>query len=119
MNYREDLKKMEITQQPLDDCMVVVVDGQLTADAAEEFKRILSQIVSEHKQLVLDLERMNYIDSTGLGALIYLFQLVSDCGGSLKLAALQAKPRIVFEITRAYKILDIYDSVDAARAGRR
>jgi len=57
---------------------------------------------------------MEYVDSTGLGAMVFILQKLSDEGGRLALACLQPKPRIVFNITKAYKIFEIFDSVDAA-----
>ena len=38
----------------------------------------------------------------------------SEAGGDLRIAVLQSKPKMVFELTRAYRVFDIYDSVYAA-----
>ena len=105
---------MEMREEPLGSILRVVVSGRLTADCAENFKRFMDERLGHNKRIVLDLSE--YIDSTGLGAIVYALQRISDSSGALKLAALQSKPRVVFDITKAYKIFDIYDTVEAARA---
>lgn len=57
---------------------------------------------------------MDYIDSTGLGVVVRFFKEFTAQGGKFALASLQPKPKLVFEITRAYKIFDIFDSADLA-----
>lgn len=105
---------MEITQKEIENVLVVSIDGRLTADCADQFKKHINDVLADYGKIVLDLEKMAYIDSTGLGAMVFALQRLSDEGGRLALASLQPKPRIVFNITKAYKIFDIYDSVDAA-----
>ncbi len=107
---------MEMREEPLGSILRVVVSGRLTADCAENFKRFMDERLGHNNRIVLDLSEMEYIDSTGLCAIVYALQRISDSSGALKLAALQSKPRVVFDITKAYKIFDIYDTVEAARA---
>jgi anti-sigma B factor antagonist len=54
------------------------------------------------------------MDSAGLGTLIAVLKRITERGGDMKIACLQKKPRMVFEITRAYKVFEIYDTVDEA-----
>ena len=70
--------------------------------------------MGENPKMVLDLSRMSHIDSSGLGMLVKLLQRATDKGGVVKIACLQSHPRIVFDITKAYRVFEIYDSVDAA-----
>lgn len=106
--------EMEITDSIIDGILVSAVAGRLTADCAEHFKRYISEAALKNTKIVLDLSKMEYIDSTGLGAIVFSLQKLTDEGGKLKLACLQSKPRIVFNITKAYKIFEIFDSVEAA-----
>ena len=59
---------------------------------------------------------IDFIDSSGLGALVMLLKKATEEDKDVKLANLQAKPKILFEITRAYKIFDIFDSLEEAIA---
>ena len=105
---------MEITTEIRDGVDIVSVTGRLTADCAADFKKQMLEILNEQAKIVLDLAGMEYIDSTGLGAMVHVLQKVSDAGKQLNLARIQAKPRLVFNITRVYKLFDIFDTVDEA-----
>ena len=63
---------------------------------------------------MLDLAAMDFIDSAGLGVIIAILKRVTEQNGDIRIANLQRKARVVFEITRAYKIFEIFDSLEEA-----
>lgn len=67
-------------------------------------------------QLVVDLSRVNYIDSSGLAVLIEAMQNVTAYGGKFALAGLQEGVRPIFEIARLDQVFRIFPDVDAALA---
>ncbi len=96
---------------------VVRVNRALTAATVDTFREQLSDWQDRErdvKNFVLDLEAVDFMDSAGLGSLIAALKRVTEHGGDMKLANLQKKPRMVFEITRAHKVFEIYNSVDDA-----
>lgn len=99
---------------------IVRVEQALTAATVDTFREELSDWQAREStvlNLVLDLEPVDFMDSAGLGTLIATLKRLSERGGDMKLANLQKKPRMVFEITRAHKVFEIYASVaDAIRA---
>jgi len=99
---------------------VVRVNGALTAATVDSFREQLASwqdCERDIKNFVLDLEAVDFMDSAGLGTLIASLKRITEHGGDMKLACLQKKPRMVFEITRAHKVFEIYNSVeDALRA---
>jgi anti-anti-sigma factor len=99
---------------------VVRVSKALTAVTVDAFRDELSswqEAEAAVKNYVVDLEQVDFMDSAGLGTLIAVLKGISERGGDMKLANLQKKPRMVFEITRAYKVFEIYESVDDAIRG--
>lgn len=108
---------MELVEKTVDSYPVVEICGRLTADCAVKIKTELGRIIETSNVLILDLKDMEYIDSTGLGALVFIMQKLNETGGSLKLVNLNGKAKIVFEITKAYKIFDIFDSIEAVLVG--
>jgi anti-sigma B factor antagonist len=60
------------------------------------------------------LGEVDLMDSAGLGALMAVLKRVSEEGSDMCIARLQKKPRMVFELTRAYKVFEIYDDVEEA-----
>ena len=105
---------MELKKKTENDILIISILGRLTADTADELKHYMEEELGSYQKVVLDLSQMEYIDSTGLGAIVAGLQLLSDNMGQLKLASLQSRPRVVFDITKAYKIFDISETVAEA-----
>jgi anti-sigma B factor antagonist len=96
---------------------LIHVGSALTAATVDTFREQLSIWQSAEpdvKNYVIDLKQVDFMDSAGLGTLIAVLKRITERGGDMKIACLQKKPRMVFEITRAYKVFEIYDTVDEA-----
>ena len=98
------------------DVLKVSLDGRLVAACSEEFKDTMFERLKDQKSVLFDLSRMVHVDSSGLGALVSILQRVNSNGGVIKLASLQPRPRIVFDITKIYRVFDIYNTVEEALA---
>ena len=98
----------------IDNVMKVSLDGRLVAACSEEFKDTMMDRLKDQKSIIFDLKMMQHIDSSGLGALVSVLQWVNANGGVIKLACLQPRPKIVFEITKVHRVFEIYDTVEAA-----
>jgi anti-sigma B factor antagonist len=96
---------------------VAVLRNDLTAATVdqfrEEFKRWLESEPTLTK-VVLDMGLVQILDSAGLGALMAALKRIRERQGDMRLAQLQKKPRMVFEITRAFKVIAVEESVDEA-----
>ena len=68
-------------------------------------------------KLVLDLARLRFVDSSGLGAFISCLRKLNAKGGDLKLCGLSKQVRAAFELVRMHRVFDIHaTSEDAVRA---
>ena len=106
---------MEVSLEKINNKVAVVkIKGRLDMSAANKLKEAFSDYLKEHKNFVFDCSEMEFIDSTGLGAFIVCQQTITKVSGNLSIAKLQAKPRMLFEITRAYKMFDVYDNLESA-----
>ena len=108
---------MIVNCSKMKDIGVVQVAAPLTAATVDSFReQLLSWQDAEDgvRNYIIDMEKVDFMDSAGLGTLIALLKRVTERGGDMKIACLQKKPRMVFEITRAYKVFEIYDSVEDA-----
>lgn len=105
---------MQILSQETDGILIVSPEGRLTVGTAEAFKKELDGFSAKAVKIVLDCSKMEYIDSTGLGVVVRFFKDFTGRGGKFAISSLQPKPKLVFEITRAYKIFDIFDTTPAA-----
>ena len=106
---------MDYHFEMIDNVMKVSLDGRLVAACAEEFKDTMMDRLKDQKAIIFDLKMMQHIDSSGLGALVSVLQWVNSNGGVIKLACLQPRPKIVFDITKVYRVFEIYDTVEAAQ----
>ena len=107
---------MDERVETVGDVVKVSIMENLVAACSEEFRNRMCEQLSEAKRVLFDLTGMTHIDSSGLGALVSLQQWLSTRGGALKMACLQARPKVVFDITRVNRIFSIYDTVEAALA---
>lgn len=96
---------------------LIRVEEALTAATVDSFREQLADWQERERSVqnfVVDLQLVDFMDSAGLGALIAALKRITERGGDMKLACLQKKPRMVFEITRAHKVFEIYNNVEAA-----
>ncbi len=106
---------MELDTRDVGVVRVVRLSGPLDAVASGDVRKQLSELVREgFSRLVIDLEDVSRIDSTGLGALVTTLKAARDRGGELVLASLSPAVRTVVELTRLHRVFDIYDDAEAA-----
>jgi anti-anti-sigma factor len=90
---------------------VVAPQGDLDMAAAEQLKRTLTKLLEEgKKKLLIDLGKVGYVDSSGMGALVASLKQARTVGGDLRLCALQDDVRAIFEMTRLNKAITIHGS---------
>ncbi len=77
---------------------------------------IVEQVDGGVKHLLVNLSRVEYLDSTGLGILIGGVKRLKEQGGSLRLVGPSARITRIFEITGLNKIFDVYATEQEALA---
>ena len=106
---------MEITVDKMDgvDVAAIPVD-ELDASNAGEFKRDIAPVLQTSSRLVLDLSHLNFVDSSGLGAMLSCLRQLSAKSGDLKLCGMSKQVRALFELVRMHRIFDIYPTREDA-----
>jgi anti-sigma B factor antagonist len=92
--------KVNVREAP-GECYVVDLSGEI-------------DVYTSPKVLVINLEKVRYIDSTGLGVLIGGLKRVREHGGSVNLVCTNPQIKKIFDITGLVKIFGIFESEDAA-----
>ncbi len=106
---------MKITSKRMADIVILEIEGEIDAEHAPPFKKSLAKLSLEcQKKVILDLNKVTFVDSTGLGAMISLMRQLKEQGGELRLVGLQEEVRAVFEITRLYKVFEICSNIEEA-----
>ena len=99
--------------------VVRVEDSRIDASVAVDFKDAFkTTIAAGEGAVVLDLAAVDFLDSSGLGAVVAARKLLGD-GRPLELAALQEPVAKVMQLTRMDRVFCIHESVDAAMSAHR
>ena len=88
----------------------------LTASNAKEFKAALEGHLENTKAMVIDLSSVTFIDSTGLGVLLFALKRLNQKDGELKLCNVTKPVRVLFELVRLHQIMEVYNSREEALA---
>jgi anti-sigma B factor antagonist len=70
--------------------------------------------VGPKAKIILNLGQVQFIDSTGCGAILAFLRQLTPVGGDLKLCEVSKPVRSLFELVRMHRILDIYNTCDEA-----
>jgi anti-sigma B factor antagonist len=87
---------------------------ELDAGNTAEFKRDIAAILEDNAKVVLDLSRLRFIDSSGLGSFLSCLRKVNAKGGDLKLCQMSKQVRTVIELVRMHRMLDIFGTREEA-----
>ena len=99
-----------------DGCLIIRPRfSRLDALVAQVFREEVVGKVSQHAVVVLDLNDVESMDSTGLGTIISILKRMRP-GTNLRLARLSPAVRVLLELTRLDRVLRIFVDVDAAVA---
>jgi anti-anti-sigma factor len=94
---------------------IVHGSGELDAFSAPELERIVEN-VRDAGHVVLDFERVSFLDSTILGLVVRCSREVDACGGALRVVLPASTARRIFEITTLDRVLPVADSCETAVA---
>src|SRR6266567_417479 len=96
---------------------VLEVTGEIDVYTAPKLREKLIELVNGGSyHLVVDLEKVDFLDSTGLGVLVGGLKRVRNHDGSLKLVCTQEKILKIFRITGLTKVFPIHTTVEDAIA---
>lgn len=99
----------------LGDKSVVTLRGEIDVYTAPRLRQAIIDLVDAGAtHIVVDMEKVDFLDSTGLGVLVGGLKRVRLKEGSLSIVANQDKILKIFDITGLNKIFSIYPSIDEA-----
>jgi len=94
--------------------VLTVTDTFLDASNANELKRRVGGLLESHAQVIIDLGRVELVDSAGCGALLTCLRQASRVGAALKLCSMTARVSEMFEIFHMERIFDLLPTRQAA-----
>ena len=113
----EESVELSVTSRQEGDRTVISVTGEIDVYTAPSLRERLNELVaSGHYALVVDMEGVEFLDSTGLGVLVGGLKRVRSHDGSLRLVCAQEKILKVFRITGLTKVFPIHATLAEALA---
>lgn len=108
---------LDLKTRAVDGVSVVAVTGEIDVYTAPRLRdRITDLVGTGAYRIVVDLEGVGFLDSTGLGVLVGGLKKVRAHGGSLQLVCTQERLLKIFRITGLAKVFAIHDDVESALA---
>jgi len=108
---------MEIVQREIGEIVILDISGEINLFNAPEIKEIIDNLVQAKKiRLVVNLQKVNFIDSSGLGALISGLTVLKKQEGGLRIINITKNVQKTFELTNLTSFFGIFDSEEAAIA---
>ena len=107
--------QLRLESRPVGEVFVVQCIGRMIA--GNEIFTLHSQVgdaIEKYGDVVLELDRLEFIDSSGLGALMRLMQAARAKGGDVKLTGVPPRVRKILELTHLSSQFEIYDSLEEA-----
>ncbi len=93
------------------------VSGEVELDVDNNYllsEAVENELAKGHHQILLNIKLVNYVDSSGLGAIFDSYKQVSEKGGVFKICNPNVEVKRVLEITKISKKIDIFSSEEQA-----
>jgi anti-sigma B factor antagonist len=88
------------------DTTVVKCTGRLTVEVSGPFRRQMKDLIPQARRILLDLSKLTYMDSSGLGAVVGLYVSAKASGCELRLANFNERVRELLGITQVLSALE-------------
>lgn len=101
---------MNITIEQLDDhTATVTIAGEMDALACNDARPLFEQLAKNgaNNQVQLNLEQVTFLDSSGIGAIVFLFKRLKATQGSLSICNVYGQPRELMQLLRIDKAISV------------
>lgn len=107
---------MQISVRRIDKTAILELTGAIDFSSSPEVRKILLRELRESRtsRVILNLEKVKYIDSSGVASLVEGLKASRDIGSRLLLFGLSPIVRQVLQLTRLLKIFEIYENEQQA-----
>jgi anti-sigma B factor antagonist len=112
------MSDINISERQAGDVTILDLEGKVTiGEGSVALRSAIRRLLGEGKnKILLNLGKVGYIDSSGIGELVSSFTAVNKEGGSLKLLNLTQKIQDLLAITKLLTVFDVYDEEAEALA---
>lgn len=106
---------MEINTREVNNVTIFDIVGEIDLYNAPDIKEIIKKHIEQQKyNVIVNLEKVSYIDSSGIGALISSLSNLKKYQGNLKIIKIHGSVKKVFELTKLTSFFEIYEVEEQA-----
>lgn len=106
---------LRIESRPVGDVLVVQCQGRIVAGKdVFALHAFVGDSFAKYVDIVMQLDQVDFVDSSGLGALVRLMHTARSKGGDLKLSGVQPAIQRVLEMTKLLSQFETYETVEEA-----
>ena len=108
---------MRFKSEKVNDITIIKISvDALDAGNIMEFKTDIVPLLKGSKKVLLNMGKVKFMDSSGIGAMLSCLRTVSSAGGELKMFSVKEQLINLFKLVRLDRIIDIYESKKKAVA---
>lgn len=108
---------MEISQRNVGGITVIDLAGEIDLYNSGDLKSLLTELVEKQQyRIVLNMKRVSYMDSTAIGVLVHMLNLLKKHSGELILAETAASIEKVLRLTKLINFFKLWESEAEALA---
>lgn len=106
------MAELNISERQSADVTILDMDGKITiGEGSVALRTAIRRLLEEgKKKILLNLAKVGYIDSSGIGELVSSYTAINKEGGELKLLNLTQKLQDLLTITKLLTVFDVYES---------
>lgn len=112
------MAELNISERQVGDVTILDMEGKITiGEGSVALRTSIRRLLEDgKKKILLNLAKVGYIDSSGIGELVSSYTAINKEGGQLKLLNLTQKLQDLLTITKLLTVFDVYDSEEEALA---
>jgi anti-sigma B factor antagonist len=110
---------MQLTERIAGNVAIITIDGDITLNTGGDVilkDKVQSLIQQGYRNLLIDLSKVSYVDSAGLGQLVQAYATTRNKGGALKLVHVTKRLQDLLVVTKLLTVFDSFDNESAALA---
>ncbi len=103
---------MHVDVRHRDDIIIVDLEGRLVMGVGDELLReVINELLAEDwKKIIVNLQKVTIMDSSGMGELVSSWKLASKFGAKLKFLRPQPQIERTLKLTQVLPLLEVYES---------
>lgn len=105
--------RLETSTREINDFTILDMSGEIDVYTAPKFKEVVNQIInSGQKDLIVNMQHVSYMDSSGFGTLLSATKRLRPDGGTVNLVACNNSIDRMLHITRLNTVFNTYRTID-------